>query len=719
MSYDLTKSEGASFYNANSGSLPSDLPRMQIEEKLREQARLLDLSNNAIILRDYDARIFYWNKGAEEIYGFTRQEAMGKITHDLLQTIHPATIPEILALLYQNDRWEGELIHTRKDGSRITVWSRWSLDRDEEGRPSSILETNIDISHRKRVEGALRESEAWLSGQKEAFQAAVGEEPLKVSLGILIRTAIAQFGGEARAAFYLSNPDGTALHHCIGMPDGYAAAVDGFIIGPESLSCGLAVHKGEPVITPDVTEEPLWEPWLWLAREHDFRASWSFPVRTTGGPILGTLALYFRERREPTQRDFDLAAVLTHAATIIIVQNNELSRRAVAEEKLRAMAEAESKLRQAAEEANQLKDEFLAIMSHELRNPLNVILGYSELFLVNEEIKRSPQLLRMAEALKRNALTQSRLIRDLLDLSRLRSGKISLNMETVSLLTTIKNAVETVRSDAAGKEITIEVVAPGEPLFVQGDPVRLEQTIWNLLNNSVKFTPAGGKIEVRLAKEDDQVLLTEDDTGQGIDSSYLPLVFELCRQGDAGTSRIHSGMGIGLAVVHQLVLLHKGSIYAHSAGAGQGATFTIKLPLSVEPQSQPSTGIDLPASLDEFSILVVDDSEDTTEMLAQLLEMTGANVSRTTSAEDGLRIIAENEFDVVLSDISMPGMDGFEFLRRLRQLPAGRDVPVLALTGFGRPEDIQRAQAAGFNSHITKPFELDKLVDVIQQLPKR
>ena len=421
--------------------------------------------------------------------------------------------------------------------------------------------------------------------------------------------------------------------------------------------------------------------------------------------------------------EFPIEASISHLelngqklSTVIL---RDITKRKLAEGERERLLQSEHELRAAAEEANHLKDKFLAIMSHELRNPLNVILGYSELFLLSEEIKQSPYLLRMAEAVKRNALTQSRLIRDLLDLSRLRSGKISLSMETVSLLTTINNAVETVRRDAEEKQIAVEVLAPDDPLFVVGDPVRLEQVVWNLLNNSVKFTPRGGKINMRLARENNQASLTVEDTGQGIDDSFLPHVFELFRQGDASASRTQTGMGIGLAVVHQLVDLHKGSISAYSAGRGTGATFALKLPLNIEPKMTTPQAQGVPASLNEFTILVVDDSEDTSEMVEQLLRKSGAIVIGATSGEDGLRILAEKVFDAVISDIAMPGMDGFEFLRRLRQLPGRGDIPVLALTGFGRPEDIERARAAGFHSHVTKPFELETLMDVLQKLPKR
>ena len=261
--------------------------------------------------------------------------------------------------------------------------------------------------------------------------------------------------------------------------------------------------------------------------------------------------------------------------------------------------------------------------------------------------------------------------------------------------------------------------APDESLFVEGDPVRLEQIIWNLLNNSVKFTPSGGKVAVRLGKEKDQVFLTVEDTGQGIDASFLPHIFEIFRQADAGTNRAHSGMGIGLAVVKQLVDLHHGSIAATSGGLGKGTTFTVKLPLSLEIKPKLAPVVDLTTTLEKFAVLVVDDSKDTTEMLAQVLKMSGAIVSSAISGDDALGMIANREFDVIISDISMPGMDGFEFLRKLRGLPKGTDVPVLALTGFGRPEDIDRAKSEGFFSHVTKPFDVDALMKTLQAIPRR
>ncbi len=395
-------------------------------------------------------------------------------------------------------------------------------------------------------------------------------------------------------------------------------------------------------------------------------------------------------------------------------------------EKLRAEAERERLLvsvqeaRDAAEKANKLKDEFLATLSHELRNPLNVILGYSELFLRMREIEESPRLVQMAEALRRNAQSQSQLINDLLDLSRLQRGKVSLNQETVSLSAIIDNAVETVRSDAAAKGIEISLQVSDQLLLVDGDRLRLQQIAWNILNNAVKFTPAGGNIKISLGSDVDDAVLVIADTGQGIEPVFLPHVFEMFRQADGSNRQRHGGLGIGLALVQQLVQLHGGKISAESGGTNKGSRFSVRLPLLRD------TSLLAPAApgalqmkvFAQTNFLIVDDSEDTIAMLEQLLKMAGANVSAATSGADALRIAAENEFDVILSDISMPEMDGFEFLHRLRMIAGRQAVPVIAITGFGRTHDIERARAAGFYSHLTKPLNLQALTIVLEQLAR-
>ena len=395
----------------------------------------------------------------------------------------------------------------------------------------------------------------------------------------------------------------------------------------------------------------------------------------------------------------------------------DISQRKKAEADREQMFKNAQEARADAEKANQLKDEFLATLSHELRNPLNVILGYSEVLLRNDEVHQSAFLKRAVEILRRNAEAQSQLVSDLLDLSRLHTGKLSLNRETVSLTTAVNNAVETVRAEAAVKNIEISVNTSGELLFVDADPLRLEQVVWNLLNNAVKFTPSGGVVAIDLARTEDEALVIVKDTGPGIDPAFAPHLFEMFRQADASSSRRHGGMGIGLALVRQLVRLHDGSVAMESSGLGQGAKFTVRLPLSRETTARRSSDATVHVGvLNQMRILVVDDSEDTVEMLRRLFEMDGATVSTAGGGAEALEMIRENDFEVILSDISMPEMDGFEFLRRLREIPVKRDVPVLALTGFGRAEDVERAKAEGFHSHVTKPIDVNKLVGLLRNL---
>lgn len=485
--------------------------------------------------------------------------------------------------------------------------------------------------------------------------------------------------------------------------------------GSTSSASNIAVETQQRVVVEDVRQSALFvgSPSLNAMNKAGVRAVQSTPLVSSAGNVLGVISTHFKTTRRPTEQEMRLMDLLARQAA------DYLERKRVELEK-EELLEREHELRNTAEEANRLKDEFLAIMSHELRNPLNVILGYAELLLRSEEIRGSAPLRRMADAVKRNAVAQSKLIRDLLDLSRLRSGKLELNRETVSPVVSIHNAIETVRLEAADKNIQIDVEAPEDAVFVKADPVRLEQVIWNLLNNAVKFTPRDGRIVVRLTIEIDRIVLTVKDNGQGIDSSFLPHIFEIFRQADSAANRSQSGMGIGLAVVQQLVELHGGAVSAHSEGVGQGASFTIRLPRSDENKSHSKPALELGLdSLDGMSVLVVDDSEDTAEMVRHLLEMGGATVTAVNSGFQALHVAREKQFDVVLSDISMPGMDGFEFVNRLHALPGYHDLPAIALTGFGRPEDVQRAHAEGFQAHLTKPFDIGALASLLQKMPRQ
>ena len=367
-------------------------------------------------------------------------------------------------------------------------------------------------------------------------------------------------------------------------------------------------------------------------------------------------------------------------------------------------------------QANRLKDEFLATLSHELRNPLNVIAGYSEILLRLPEAKSSPKIRDAASAIARSVTAQDQLVSDLLELSRLQMGKLSLHLEPVALSAAVRDSIDAVRPNALARQIDLDISLPDETLTCRADPTRIQQIAWNLLSNAVKFTPSGGRVKLDLTRVGDAAKLVIEDTGEGIEPDFLPRVFDVFRQAEGGKSRRHGGMGIGLALVRQLTELHGGTVEAFSEGVGRGARFTVVLPLqdAFAPQRVQTQPGETSASLSGVRVLVVDDSRETVAALRDLLESEGALVATALSGAEGLRIAGNQEFDVVLSDISMPEMDGYEFLKTLRSGSKKPATAAVALTGFGREEDVREARRAGFDEHLTKPVRFDELIGVIR-----
>lgn len=398
------------------------------------------------------------------------------------------------------------------------------------------------------------------------------------------------------------------------------------------------------------------------------------------------------------------------------VSVDNTSRRRTEEEREKLLAR-EQQARAEAEDANRLKDEFLATLSHELRNPLNVVIGYAEILRRSDESQPHSFVVKAADTIRRNALAQAQLVSDLLDLSRLQMGKLALNQQPVSLSTIITDAVETVRTEATAKRIALNIDLDPEILVIEGDPVRLGQVAWNLLNNAVKFTPVDGKVKITLTRDGEDALLTIEDNGQGISAEFLPHVFEIFRQADASSARRQGGMGIGLALVKQLAELHGGRVSADSKGAGEGARFSVWIPLykaGVAGLGSEPTGAT--GALERKFILVVDDSAETTDMLGRLLQLEGAFVESARSGAEALEIARRKNFDLVVSDISMPEMDGYQLLQELRKLPSMANVPAVALTGYGRGADVERALEEGFAEHLTKPLDLDQLLQIVRRL---
>ncbi|MDX6385599.1 MAG: hypothetical protein QOK48_3172 [Blastocatellia bacterium] len=409
----------------------------------------------------------------------------------------------------------------------------------------------------------------------------------------------------------------------------------------------------------------------------------------------------------------------------------DISQRKHAERTLQEQSEANERLYREAQESGRLKEEFLATISHELRTPLNAILGWARIMrtgkLKEEETKKA------LETIERNARAQAQLIDDLLDVSRIITGKLRMDVRPIDPNGFIEAAIDAVNPAAEAKGIRVQKIMDTGVVTVPGDPIRLQQVIWNLLSNAIKFTPRGGNVQVRMERVDSHLQIVVADSGQGIPQEFLPHVFDRFRQIDQSSTRQHGGLGLGLALVRHLVELHGGSVAATSPGPGQGSTFTIVLPVvpiyhanangvQVHPTARtllPSA--DYCASLEGLMILIVDDEHDTRELLRTSLSECGAEVTVAGSVAEAFAAFEASIPDILISDIGMPDVDGYELIRRLRELPleGGGKVPAIALTAYARVEDRLKALRAGFQMHVPKPVELAELVTVVASVAGR
>ena len=430
---------------------------------------------------------------------------------------------------------------------------------------------------------------------------------------------------------------------------------------------------------------------------------------------------------------------LTHEGQVIgtLTIIEDVTERVAREAELQAQIEARSRLlsseklaRNEAERANRLKDEFLATISHELRNPLNAILGWAHMLRLGN--LTPPNAERAVETIYRNAKSQSQLVSDLLDVSRIISGKLRLDVRTVDLLAIVNAALDSIRPAADAKTIRLQTILDPAAGPISGDADRLQQIVWNLLTNAVKFTPKGGRIQVKLQRLDSHVEIEVCDSGIGINKEFLPYVFDRFRQADASTTRIHGGLGLGLSIVHQLVDLHGGTVTVHSEGEGTGATFKIMLPFVsvisntddevVQPGEDSELNLlnGLP-SLENLKVLVVDDEADTRELIREVLKECGAEVILSRSAAEAFAALEEHKPDILISDLGMPEEDGYSLITKIRALPAerGGHIPAAALTAYARAEDRMRVLRSGFQFHLPKPVDSAELVTVIASLAGR
>lgn len=677
-------------------------------------AAIIESSDDAIVSKDLNGIIMSWNAAAERMFGYSADEAIGRSIRMLIPEELQDEEDMVLAKIRAGERIDHyETVRQRKDGTRLSISLTISPIRNESGDIVGASKIARDVTERTRLLIAASEQAANTEKLSEAGAAVAStlDRELIVQKVTDIATQLtqAEFG-----AFFYNVSDETGNAYMLYTLSG--AARDKFANFPNPRATALfapTFHGEGPIRLDDVTKDPRYgrnAPFFGMPPGHlPVRSYLAVPMKGVAGDVIG--GLFFGHSQ----------------VGLFTPQHQRLAKGIAA---WGSLALENARLYDDARAANRLKDEFLAVLSHELRTPLNAIVGYSR--LLRAGMLSADKAARGLETLERNATWLTQIVEDVLDVSRIVSGKIRLDVQPVELQLIIDNAVATVQPAADAKGVRIQSLVDPQIGPVSGDPGRLQQVVWNLVSNAVKFTPKSGRIQVRLERVNSQAEVIVSDTGIGIRPDFLPFVFERFRQAEAGTTRKTGGLGLGLAIVRHIVEMHGGTVEASSEGEGKGATFRVRLPLMIvhpEPlqpprehprteRREPLTGI---GGLQGIRVLAVDDEEDALTLLRVVLEEAGANVTTESSSQKTLNRLAEVRPHVVIVDLGMPEMDGFELIKRIRNSsdPAIRNVPAAALTAFARSEDRTKALRSGFEMHLAKPVDPGELVASVATLAKR
>ncbi len=715
----------------------SEMKQAQLARTLL--ASIVESSDDAILSKNMDGVILSWNKGAERLYGYLAEEIVGQPVSVIVPPDKADDFPSIMARLRRGekiDHYETERI--RKDGQRLYVSLTASPIIDAAGIIIGASAIARDITERKQANEILREQTEiveTINRMGVMLSAELDQEKLVQSV---TDGATELIGAHFGSFFYnVFNEEGGAymLYTLSGVP---RSAFSHFPM-PRATDLFGPTFRGEgTILIADVKQDPRYgknSPYYGMPAGHLPVTSYlAVPVISRSGEVIGGLFFGHPEPGIFTERDARIVEGLA-SQTAIAMDNARLylrAQQAVAERE--ELLNREQEAREEAEAASRAKDEFLGMLSHELRTPLNAMLGWTRML---QSGKQDEEMVgRAVETIHRNVLLQARLIEDMLDVSRIISGKLRLDAQPTDLTIVINAAVDTLRPAADAKEIRLQIVMDFGAGVVLGDPGRLQQVVWNLLSNAIKFTPKRGKVQVQLERVNSHLEITVSDTGPGIDEGFLPHVFERFRQADSTSTRVHGGLGLGLAIVRHLVELHGGTVEAGNLADEQGAVFTVKLPLMivrkqagalgmetgrVHPAASGNVPFDCPPALEGLKVLAVDDEPDARQILALVLEQCGAEVKTCASASEALEALEQYKPDILVSDIGMPDEDGYSLMAKVRALEEGRGgrLPAVALTAYARVEDRMRALSAGYNMHVPKPVEPAELAMVIASLTGR
>lgn len=699
--------------------------RERAEEAIREgEARyrqLVENANDIVFMLDLQGNVTSMNKAAEVITGYSQRELLKM---NMSEFLTPAST-EIARLMTQRklageERTNYEVDVVRKSGDQLTLEVSSRLARSE-GQPIGIQGVARDITTRRHAEEALRQADQRALSEYERLLDRVAG--LAQTLGTardlpVIFRGLREFTllSVPCHGFFISlyDPVRDVRTACYGWADGQEIDVSELPPMPVTSSGpnSRAVRTNQVIITNDYMKQTIGHPAVLVGPDNGLRpqSSLSAPMAVMGR-ILGTIEV---QTYEESAYRAEHATAMRMAANLTAVAIENVT-----------LLERESTARADAEESNRLKDEFLATVSHELRTPLTAILGWSRMLETGS--LKSDVAKRAIDTIKRNAKSQAQIIDDILDVSRIITGNLYLELHPIELESVLEDAVNVVRPTAEAKGISIELNLNSEPVAVSGDTNRLQQVFWNLFSNAVKFTPSGGSVSVALRRVDSHAEVIVSDTGPGISPEFLPYVFDRFRQADSTSTRHHGGLGLGLAIARHLIEIHGGLIEARSDGSGTGATFTVRLPVAgsrveVVVPREADLLMDHAGSQEALAglrVLMVDDDEDTLELLSAALRQRSADVTAVSSASAAIEAIRNSRPDVLISDIAMPGEDGYHLIRKVIELNLKPELPAIAITAYAKEEDKQNALAAGFHRYLSKPVELHEFISAVGEAARR
>jgi PAS domain S-box-containing protein len=653
-------------------------------------AAIVASSDDAIISKDLNGIVTSWNDAAERIFGYSAEEMIGRSIRTIIPDNRQNEEDTTLATIRRGDKVDHfETVRRRKTGELITISLTVSPVRSTDGQIIGASKIARDITHLKAIEAErfrLLEETASITKTLNEVGATVASDLERTSMVEAVSDAATELTGAEVGGFFYNVRDDTG----------------------EPTFPGTGVLRSD-----DITQDPRRGPNIPhrdMPRGHlPVRSYLAVPVKGRVGKVIGGLCLGHSDVGRFSSHHERLAVGIAQWASVALEN---------------------ARLYQNAQEASRLKDDFLASLSHELRTPLNAILGYAR--IVRSGIIGPHKHDKAIETIERNANALAQIVEDVLDVSRITSGKMRLNVQPVDLPDVVEAAIDAVAPAADAKGVRVETVLDPGASPISGDPDRLQQIFWNLLTNAVKFTPRGGKVQVRLECINSHVEIAVSDTGVGIAPEFIPHLFERFRQADTGTTRERGGLGLGLAIARQLVEMHGGTIDVSSAGRDRGATFRVNLPLMIvhpvprdEPRVHPRPGRKAPDAVDHdlhnVHVLAVDDDRDALSLLFEVLEAAGARVTIAHSAAEALAALEADPPDVLVADLGMPHVDGFELIARVRKHADAnvRDVPAAALTAYARSEDRVKALRAGFQIHLAKPIEPAELTTTVAALANR